>query len=203
MGREIKRVPLDFDAPRDLTWSGYLRDCAQPDCEGCAGCCKVEPPAGRGWQMWQTVSQGGPVSPVFARPQHLAQWIAEVEDCALAAARAFVGRGWAPSFESRGFGLYTGVQVAAGQAVHIEHLERRAGNEFHPAGTRVRHLRHGVHGVVEHIIPTQCVGGTDERFYVIRWDRGLPGLLKPGDDPAEPMVSACRHDGFEKAPVAS
>lgn len=33
------------------------------------------PPTGDGYQLWQTVSEGGPVSPVFATPQELADWI--------------------------------------------------------------------------------------------------------------------------------
>lgn len=35
----------------------------------------TEPPTGEGWQLWQTVSEGGPVSPVFATPDELADWI--------------------------------------------------------------------------------------------------------------------------------
>lgn len=36
---------------------------------------RTEPPAGEGWQLWQTVSEGGPVSPVFVSPEDLARWI--------------------------------------------------------------------------------------------------------------------------------
>lgn len=35
----------------------------------------TEPPTGPGYQLWQTVSEGGPVSPVFATPEGLATWI--------------------------------------------------------------------------------------------------------------------------------
>jgi hypothetical protein len=35
----------------------------------------TEPPVGEGYQLWQTVSEGGPVSPVFATPGELADWI--------------------------------------------------------------------------------------------------------------------------------
>lgn len=34
----------------------------------------TEPPTGQGWQLWQTVSEGGPVSPVFKTPGELATW---------------------------------------------------------------------------------------------------------------------------------
>jgi hypothetical protein len=36
---------------------------------------QVPPPTGDGWQLWQTVSEGGPVSPVFGTPEELADWI--------------------------------------------------------------------------------------------------------------------------------
>lgn len=34
-----------------------------------------KPPTGPGWQMWQTVSEGGPVSPVYDTPEGLATWM--------------------------------------------------------------------------------------------------------------------------------
>lgn len=37
----------------------------------------VEPPEGDGWQMWETTSEGSPMSPVFATPEELAAWLAE------------------------------------------------------------------------------------------------------------------------------
>jgi len=36
-----------------------------------------EPPKGPGWQLWETVSEGSPMSPVFATPEDLAAWISE------------------------------------------------------------------------------------------------------------------------------
>lgn len=35
----------------------------------------TEPPTGDGWQMWETTSEGSPMSPVFARPEELARWL--------------------------------------------------------------------------------------------------------------------------------
>jgi hypothetical protein len=35
----------------------------------------AEIPTGDGWQLWQTVSEGGPVSPVFAIDEELARWM--------------------------------------------------------------------------------------------------------------------------------
>lgn len=34
----------------------------------------TEPPAGDGWQLWETVSEGSPTSPVFATAEALADW---------------------------------------------------------------------------------------------------------------------------------
>lgn len=222
MGREVKRVPLDFDHPSGTTWTGYLMpkelslpeclDCAgrgdtsaarwvsaiahlllmadddlrsqaqgrplhpwlaqlslapgerpSPDiaevgtglagrsgsflghdaidrwraaaaiikaaglpqswgkCETCSGKGEVatdeqraaheawertEPPAGDGWQLWETVSEGSPISPVFGTDEELARWMG-VNDCTVNgpmrdfdAALRFVRAGWAPSFMS-------------------------------------------------------------------------------------------------------
>lgn len=37
----------------------------------------IEPPAGGGWQMWETTSEGAPISPVFATAEDLAGWLAD------------------------------------------------------------------------------------------------------------------------------
>ena len=36
-----------------------------------------EPPAGDGWQMWETTSEGSPQTPVFRTPEELARYCAE------------------------------------------------------------------------------------------------------------------------------
>jgi len=40
---------------------------------------RIEPPAGEGWQVWQTVSEGAPISPVFATPEELAEYMANAK----------------------------------------------------------------------------------------------------------------------------
>jgi hypothetical protein len=37
----------------------------------------TEPSEGDGWQMWETTSEGSPISPVFASPDALARWLAD------------------------------------------------------------------------------------------------------------------------------
>lgn len=39
----------------------------------------VEPPTGDGWQMWETTSEGSPMSPVFGTAEELASWLADTD----------------------------------------------------------------------------------------------------------------------------
>ena len=41
---------------------------------------RTEPPVGEGWQVWETVSEGSPISPVFATPEELVDYLAEGGD---------------------------------------------------------------------------------------------------------------------------
>jgi hypothetical protein len=38
---------------------------------------EFEPPNGDGWQLWETCSEGSPISPVFATAEELADWAAD------------------------------------------------------------------------------------------------------------------------------
>lgn len=42
--------------------------------EACEDWEPTEPPEGEGWQLWETVSEGSPISPVFATADELADW---------------------------------------------------------------------------------------------------------------------------------
>lgn len=106
MGREVKRVPLDFDYPLGKVWYGYqIVFCHEEYEEGCERCrefarvmgipmpeneympgepCpdwkkhfKVDPPVGEGFQLWETTTEGSPMSPVFVSPEELAAWCEE------------------------------------------------------------------------------------------------------------------------------
>lgn len=50
-----------------------------PHCEGerIAFSESIEVPVGDGWQMWETTSDGSPISPVFETPESLARWLAD------------------------------------------------------------------------------------------------------------------------------
>lgn len=206
MGREVRRVPLDFDWPIDKTWGGFLNphykkcpDCDHGETASCDalnqlvhlimiagsnsasrkpphsylrqvgiesvgttlhevsvglagrpmsfighdaidrwqatkkillaaglpedwGTCKTcngrgidptiyeaysaweptEPPKGDGWQLWETVSEGSPVTPVFETPEQLAQHLVEnpsgIFKCSYEDwLQMITGSGWAPS----------------------------------------------------------------------------------------------------------
>lgn len=116
MSREVRRVPLDFDHPIGETWPGYLRTCADDDCDGCAACESVDPPEGEGWQLWETTSEGSPISPVFISGDGLVAWMS-TNPCGFAGrpisietAQSWVfGVGWSPSMIAIGGQLMDGI----------------------------------------------------------------------------------------------
>lgn len=75
-----------------------------------------EPPEGVGWQLWETVSEGSPISPVFATADELAAWMSDPERgrnwVPPEVAAKFIADGWAPSFVSSAatHGLVSGVE---------------------------------------------------------------------------------------------
>ena len=94
MGREVKRVPVDFDWSLREMWPGNLIDLCGvmgTDCEKCHHFARLaglplnkcdcpdiaRVPAGDGYQIWETVSEGSPITPVFATPEELATWCVE------------------------------------------------------------------------------------------------------------------------------
>lgn len=74
---------------------------------------RQEPPTGEGWQVWETVSEGSPVSPVFVLPEDLVSYLVEEEHYTLPAATAFVkDGGWVPSAVIDGTGMYKTIEAA-------------------------------------------------------------------------------------------
>lgn len=76
----------------------------------------IEPPAGPGYQIWETVSEGSPISPVFATARDLAahmagkKWGAD-DGTPFETWIAFIeGPGWAPSMIGTSAGMVTGVE---------------------------------------------------------------------------------------------
>lgn len=76
----------------------------------------TDPPKGEGWQLWETVSEGSPVSPVFAAADGLAEWMSDPERgdrwVPAETARKFIDAGWAPTgVVSAGRGHQSGVEA--------------------------------------------------------------------------------------------
>lgn len=62
---------------------------------------KTEPPEGEGYQLWETVTEGSPISPVFETPEELARYMVGMDEWGTTkdyqTALNFVGVGWAPT----------------------------------------------------------------------------------------------------------
>lgn len=73
-----------------------------------------------GWQLYETVSEGSPLSPVCASKDDLAAWMSSPaagrDRVAPGVAAKFVAKGWAPSFGSGPHGgLVSGVEWIGSQ----------------------------------------------------------------------------------------
>lgn len=72
MGREIRRVPPDFEHPVDedgeLIADGHLEPLYYAD-----------PASLTSYQVYENVSEGSPVSPVFDTPEDLISWLKQEE----------------------------------------------------------------------------------------------------------------------------
>lgn len=74
---------------------------------------ETEPPSGEGWQLWENVSEGSPISPVFEVPEGLINWLV-AEGYSWEAAENFVhGPGWAPSAIVAGGAMYKDIESCA------------------------------------------------------------------------------------------
>lgn len=79
---------------------------------------QTEPPTGDGYQIWETVSEGSPISPVFATPEELAahmagtRWGADKGTSYETWLQFINGPGWAPSMIMDTSGARTGADAA-------------------------------------------------------------------------------------------
>ncbi len=78
---------------------------------------QTEPPKGEGYQLWETVSEGSPISPVFEKAEDLANWLMSDEytwdkETSYEQWMKFIlGDGWGPSMVMIDGKLMTGVNV--------------------------------------------------------------------------------------------
>jgi len=69
-------------------------------------------PEGPGWQLWETVSEGSPISPVLPTREAFVEYLVS-KGSTRSAAEAFATSGWTPSAVSiPGKGFVTGIEVA-------------------------------------------------------------------------------------------
>ena len=79
---------------------------------------RTEPPAGDGYQIWETVSEGSPISPVFATPEALAEYMngrawGGDKGCSYESWLNFInGPGWASSMVVDANGVRCGADAA-------------------------------------------------------------------------------------------
>ena len=102
--------PCTFcDGKGALYHSDEIREMAKRDLS-------VEPPKGDAYQLWETVSEGSPISPPFATPEELARWLAEHDDSTTRGTTysewlGFIcGPGWAPTLVASGGKVEPGVR---------------------------------------------------------------------------------------------
>lgn len=79
---------------------------------------RTEPPSGAGYQLWETVTEGSPISPVFASQEELAVWMSEParggDQVTKDEAMRFIEAGWAPTLVGiPGQGVVSGVEAAS------------------------------------------------------------------------------------------
>jgi hypothetical protein len=135
MGREIRRIPVGWEHPLDLhpnparppnewDWTGqgrhfepllpreYMEDIDDEPSEYMPKWPEGTP---LGYQLYETVTEGTPLSPSFATPEELADFLVGrlrmFSD--RAAALRLVNAGWAPSFVSNSQGIQPGYEWVA------------------------------------------------------------------------------------------
>ena len=124
MGREVKRVPLDWDWPIGKVWPGGENPfyCDEID-EGTASKAEqaayeawtpTDPPTGEGFQLWENVSEGSPASPVFPTRDALVEWMSQNRYAAWALDNVRNGVDYMPSalarYNTSGRMQFSGVQ---------------------------------------------------------------------------------------------
>jgi hypothetical protein len=160
MGREVRRVPLDWQHPKDENgryipiydeayevaagaWLAELKtwedgthpdllvdpdlkvryrffwdyDGGPPDKESYRQR-EWTPEEATGYQFYENVSEGTPLSPVFASEQELIDWLVASKGYTPSAATMFVRVGYAPSMVFTGGAVHDGIEA-------YDHLERR------------------------------------------------------------------------------
>ena len=138
-GRKINAGPFnqnpEVDIYRALLRAAKITDERWGSCRACGGSGIApeaqktydawepeEPPAGPGWQLWETVTEGSPISPVFERREGLVSYL-EQQGYSRKAAEEFTRVGFAPSGAMVGGKMYDGIEFCG-----IDSEERKEGH---------------------------------------------------------------------------
>lgn len=105
IGAELKRQGLETTC-KVCNGKGVIWPSAEAE-KQCDDWTPTEPPIGDWWQVWETVSEGSPVTPAFATREELIDYLVANGDAwdqkrgdggwSRENAESFVGDGWAPS----------------------------------------------------------------------------------------------------------
>lgn len=79
---------------------------------------RTDPPTGDGWQLWETVSEGSPISPVFADREGLIHWL--TTDYSWGAQRTPLTREQAEAFVGAGSSIGSFVMTGDGRQISGE-----------------------------------------------------------------------------------
>lgn len=110
-------LPEEWGTCKECNGSGTIWDSPE-DKQSAEEWTPNEPPTGDGFQIWETVSEGSPISPVFATPEDLARhmagtrWGADNGSSLEAWLKFIKGPGWAASMVIDSNGIRTGADAA-------------------------------------------------------------------------------------------
>jgi hypothetical protein len=105
----------------------------------------TEPPKGDGYQMWETVSEGSPISPVFSHAEDLARWLTRNgRDAGTSFAqwmRLIEGEGWAPSLIVSNGEVRSGVDAMYPNERRVPYTPSLRGIRYEMVGNEVHAYR--------------------------------------------------------------
>lgn len=116
VGAECKRLGIDPECPT-CKGEGTIWDSPE-DKKAAEEWTLTDPPVGDGYQIWETVSEGSPISPVFLTPEELARYMSTTKwgadkGSSYETWMEFInGPGWAPSMIIDKNGIRTGADAA-------------------------------------------------------------------------------------------
>jgi hypothetical protein len=117
----VRKIKAAAGVPDDWGFCPHCKgEAVDPDVmEAYEAWTQTEPPAGEGWQLWETTSEGSPQTPVFETPEELARYCTDSKVSSIGYQsetyetwlKFIRGPGWAPSMVSNRGVLESGVSA--------------------------------------------------------------------------------------------